>query len=148
MNFVERIVVASDHGGLALKFELVTGLRGLNVAVTDFGADDENPTDYPDFAHQVAEGILVGRFDRGILVCGTGVGMAISANRHPGIRAVNCSDTFTARYSRMHNDSNVLCLGGRVVGFGLAWDIVNAWLSTPFSGDARHLRRISKIEGM
>lgn len=142
----ERFVIAADHGGLDLKKELVEGLKDLKLSVDDIGTFGAEATDYPDFAHQVARGILTGKYERGILICGTGVGMAITANRYRGIRAVNCSDVFTARFSRQHNNSNVLALGGRVVGFGLAWEIVNTWLSTPFSGDARHLRRVSKIE--
>jgi len=142
----ERLVLAADHGGLELKKELVEGLREGGYEVFDIGTHTPEACDYPDFAHAAVRGILTGQYDRGILVCGTGVGMAMSANRHPGIRAVNCSDVFTARYARAHNDSNVLTLGGRVVGFGLAWDVVKTWLTTPFSGDKRHLRRVAKIE--
>ncbi len=141
-----RLVLASDHGGFDLKSELVEGLSEGGYHVTDAGAHSTEATDYADFAHAVATGIIRGEFDRGILVCGTGVGMAIAANRHRGVRAVNCADVFTARYSRSHNDANILCLGGRVVGVGLAWEIVKTWLSTDFSGDKRHLRRLSKIE--
>lgn len=142
----ERIVLGSDHGGVDLKKELVLGLREGGYEVFDIGTHTADATDYPDYAHEAARGILEGRYDRAILVCGTGVGMAMSANRHAGIRAVNCSDVFTARYSRTHNDANTLCLGGRVVGFGLAWEIVKTWLTTPFSGDKRHVRRVGKIE--
>jgi len=144
----ERIVLGSDHGGFELKKELSEGLREGGYVITDIGTHSTDASDYSDFAHQVARGVLGGKFDRGILVCGTGVGMAISANRHPGIRAVNCSDVFTARYARSHNDTNVLCLGGRVLGFGLAWEIVKTWLTTEFSGDPRHVRRIGKIEAV
>jgi len=142
----ERIVLASDHGGLELKKELVEGLREGGYTVFDIGTHTTEATDYPDYARQAVLGMLAGSYDRGILVCGTGVGMAMTANRHRGIRAVNCADVFTARYSRAHNDSNVLCLGGRVVGFGLAWEIVKTWLTTPFGGDKRHVRRVNKIE--
>ena len=142
----ERLVIASDHGGVALKKELVEGLREAGYVVDDIGTHGTEATDYPDYAHAAARGILDGRYDRGILICGTGVGMAMSANRHRGIRAVNCSDVFTARYSRAHNDANVLALGGRVLGFGLAWEIVQMWLTTPFSNDTRHMRRITKVE--
>jgi ribose 5-phosphate isomerase B len=142
----ERLVIAADHGGVLLKRELLEGLKELNVSIEDLGAYTDEVTDYPDYAHAVAQAIQLGKFDRGILLCGTGVGMAMTANRYDGVRAVNCSDTFTARYSRLHNNSNVLCLGGRVVGFGLAWDIVSAWLSTAFSADGRHVRRVNKIE--
>lgn len=142
-----RIVIASDHGGVRLKGELVLLLRERNgVTVDDLGAQGSDAVDYPDYAHRVAKGILDGTYDRGILVCGTGVGMAISANRHKGIRAVNCSDTYTAKLSRDHNDSNVLCIGERVLGPGLAWDIVQAWLDTAASDGERHVRRRTKIE--
>jgi ribose 5-phosphate isomerase B len=142
----ERIVIGSDHGGVDLKKELVEGLREGGYTVTDIGCQAMEAADYPDYAHEAARGILDGTYERAILICGTGVGMAISANRHRGVRAVNCSDVFTARYSRAHNDANVLCLGGRVVGFGLAWEIVKTWLTTAFSGDKRHVRRVAKIE--
>ena len=142
-----KLVIASDHGGVRLKGELVALLRGLEgVTLEDLGTQGSDAVDYPDYAHRVAKGILDGTFDRGILVCGTGVGMAISANRHKGIRAVNCSDTYTAKLSRDHNDTNVLCIGERVVGPGLAWDIVQVWLDTATSEGDRHVRRRTKIE--
>lgn len=142
-----RLVIASDHGGVRLKGELVALLRERkDVTLEDIGTQGNEAVDYPDFAHRVAKGILDGTYDRGILVCGTGVGMAISANRHKGIRAVNCSDTYTAKLSRDHNDSNVLCIGERVVGPGLAWDIVQAWLDAAASTGDRHVRRRTKIE--
>ena len=142
-----KIVIASDHGGVRLKGELVALLRERkDVTLEDLGTQGSEAVDYPDYAHRVAKGILDGTFDRGILVCGTGVGMAISANRHKGIRAVNCSDTYTAKLSRDHNDSNVLCIGERVVGPGLAWDIVQAWLDASASEGERHVRRRAKIE--
>lgn len=144
----ERIVLASDHGGFELKNELVAGLREGGYVVTDLGTNSNDATDYADYAHNACRALLAGQFERVILVCGTGVGMAMAANRHPGIRAVNCSDVFTARFSRSHNDANVLALGGRVVGVGLAWEIVKTWLTTEFSGDARHARRIAKIEAV
>lgn len=144
----ERLVLGSDHGGLELKKELADGLREGGYIITDIGTHSAEAADYSDFAHQAARGILAGKFDRAILVCGTGVGMAISANRHPGIRAVNCMDVFTARYARSHNDTNVLTLGGRVMGFGLAWEVVKTWLTTEFTGDPRHVRRIAKIEAV
>jgi ribose 5-phosphate isomerase B len=142
----ERIVLGADHGGYELKRELVEGLREAGYTVDDVGTHGPETCDYPDFAHAVAQGILAGRYQRGILVCGTGIGMAITANRYSGIRAANCADVFSARFSRAHNNANVLTLGGRVLGVGLAWEIVNVWLKTPFGGDARHLRRVSKIE--
>ena len=142
-----RIAIASDHGGFRLKAELLPLLREkAGSTVEDLGTNPEASTDYPDSAHKVATGILEGKYDRAILVCGTGVGMAISANRHKGIRCVNCSDTYTAKLSRQHNDTNILSLGERVLGKGLAWDIVTAWLDEPADMDARHVRRREKID--
>ena len=142
-----RIGIACDHGGYHLKSELLARLRErADLAIEDLGTTSEASTDYPDYAHALARAILDGRFDRGILVCGTGVGMAISANRHAGIRCVNCSDTYTARLSRQHNDTNVLALGERVLGKSLAWEIVSAWLNEPADSDPRHARRRAKIE--
>jgi ribose 5-phosphate isomerase B len=141
-----RIALGADHGGYDLKAELVEGLRDLKYVIDDLGAFSADPYDYPDVAHIAAQGVAQGSYDRAILVCGTGVGMAIVANRYPGVRAATCGDVFTARYSRAHNDANVLTLGGRVVGVGLAWEIVNVWLATSFGGDDRHMRRIAKID--
>lgn len=146
-----RIAIASDHGGFRLKGELVSFLRERarrlgGGTVEDLGASSGESTDYPDHAHPLAQGIVAGTFDRGILVCGTGVGMAIAANRHKGIRCVNCSDVYTAKLSRQHNDTNVLSIGERVVGTGLALEIVSAWLDEPTDTDPRHVRRRQKIE--
>ena len=142
-----RVGIASDHGGFRLKAELLSLLRErAGITAFDLGTSSEASTDYPDYAHKLATAILEGKYDRGILVCGTGVGMAISANRHKGIRCVNCSDTYTAKLSRQHNDTNVLSLGERVLGKGLAWDIVTAWLDEPADMDARHVRRRDKID--
>lgn len=140
-----RIVVAADHAGFRLKDELVAHLRARGHAIEDLGVHEGTSVDYPDFAHQVAKKLEAGEADRGLLVCGTGVGMAMAANRHPRIRAVNCSDTFTARNARGHNDANVLTLGERVVGVGLATDILDVFLATAFEG-GRHERRVAKIE--
>jgi ribose 5-phosphate isomerase B len=141
-----KIALGADHGGFELKRELVEGLRDLKYVVDDLGAFSADPTDYPDVAHQAASGIAQGTYEKAILVCGTGVGMAIVANRYRGVRAANCGDVFSARYSRAHNDANVLTLGGRVLGVGLAWEIVNVWLATPFGGGERHVRRVAKID--
>lgn len=142
-----RLVVGSDHGGFRLKAELLPLLRErAGLTAVDLGTHGDESVDYPDFAHAVAREILEGRADRGLLVCGTGVGMSIAANRHKGIRAVCCSDVYSARLSRQHNDANVLCIGERVLGRGLAWEIVAAWLDEPASPDARHVRRVGKIE--
>ncbi len=139
--------IASDHGGLRLKGELVAALRKRDgITLEDLGTQSSESTDYPDYAHLLAKGILAGTYARGILVCGTGVGMSIAANRHPGIRCVVCSDTYTARLSRQHNDTNILAIGERVVGSGLAWDIVTAWLDEAVDPNERHARRREKIE--
>ena len=141
-----KIALGADHGGFELKKELVEGLRDLKYVVDDLGAFNTEPSDYPDVAHAAARGVADGTYERAILICGTGVGMAIVANRYRGIRATNCTDVFSARYSRSHNDTNILTLGGRVVGVGLAWEIVNVWLSTAFSDGDRHARRLAKID--
>lgn len=142
-----RIAIASDHGGFELKKELVALLRERpGVEIQDLGTHGSESTDYPDHAHAVAKLVLSGEVARGILVCGTGVGMSLAANRHAGIRCVVCSDTYTARLSRQHNDTNVLAIGERVVGKGLAWDIVRAWLDEEVDPSPRHARRREKIE--
>jgi ribose 5-phosphate isomerase B len=141
-----KIALGADHGGFELKKELVEGLRDLKYVVDDLGAFSSEPSDYPDVAHLAAQGVAEGTYERAILVCGTGVGMAMVANRYRGVRAANCTDVFSARYSRAHNDANVLTLGGRVVGVGLAWEIVNVWLATAFGGGDRHVRRVAKID--
>lgn len=141
-----RIIIASDHGGLRLKNEVAALLEKAGHTVEDIGTRTDASVDYPDFAHAVAKSVTSGKAERGILVCGTGVGMSIAANRHAGIRAVVCSDTYTARLSRSHNDANVLCLGERVLGSGLAWEIVGAWVTEPASNDERHTKRRAKIE--
>jgi len=141
-----RLVIAADHGGVHLKKVIADQLVAAGYTLQDLGTNEEAAVDYPDYAHQVANGIAEGKWDRGILVCGTGVGMSIAANRHAHVRAVVCSDTFSAKFSRSHNNSNVLCLGERVVGAGLAWELVEAWLATPASQDPRHTRRVEKIE--
>lgn len=140
-----KIAIASDHGGFNLKQIIVEHLTLNNIEVFDFGTNDTTSCDYPIFAKKVAQAVLEKKFERGILVCGTGVGMAISANRYEGIRAVNVSDTYSAKMSRAHNDSNILTLGERVVGKGLALDIVDIWLKTEFEA-GRHQRRIDMID--
>jgi ribose 5-phosphate isomerase B len=141
-----KLAIASDHGGLQLKNQLAELLKKAGHAVEDLGCHGADSCDYPDFAHAVA-GLVAGqKVERGILVCGSGVGMSIAANRHEGVRAVVCTETYSARMSREHNDANVLCLGERVVGPGLAWDIVSIWLSTEPEANERHARRRQKIE--
>lgn len=140
-----RIAVASDHAGLILKTAIVAALEERGHEVLDLGTDGTASVDYPDFAHAVAEKVVAGEAPLGVLVCGSGIGMSLSANRHAGVRAVVCSDTFSARMARMHNDANVLCVGERVVGGGLALDILDAFLGASFEG-GRHARRVGKIE--
>ena len=139
-----EILIGSDHGGYKLKQEIIKYLNELGHAVEDCGCYSEESCDYPDIAQDVAKKVLL-TGKRAILICGTGIGMSIAANRFKGIRASHCTDTFTARMTRMHNDSNILCLGERITGTGLALDIVEIWLNTDFQG-GRHERRISKLE--
>jgi ribose 5-phosphate isomerase B len=139
-----RIGIACDHGGFGLKEEVKTFLKSAGVDPVDFGSFDEASVDYPDFGLQVAEKVSRGELDRGILICGTGIGMSIVANRFPGVRAALANELYSARCSREHNDANVLVLGGRVVGSGVAREIVRIWLETPFGG-GRHQKRLDKI---
>lgn len=139
-----RLVTGSDHAGLSLKRVLVERLRARGIEVEDVGTHDTASCDYPDFARQVGEAVRDGRADLGLLVCGTGQGMAMAANKVAGVRAAVCGDTFSARATRQHNDANVLCLGERVVGAGLAQDILDAFVDTAFEG-GRHARRVQKI---
>ena len=139
-----QLGVASDHAGLELKRALVAELEKRGVVAREFGTNTTDSCDYPDFAHAVAHAIEGGEIERAILVCGTGVGMSIAANRHAAVRAVVCSEPLSARMSRQHNDANVLCIGARVVGVGTAIDIVEAFLSATFEG-GRHATRVAKI---
>lgn len=139
-----KIALGSDHAGLPLKKEIITHLEGKGIQVEDFGTYTESSCDYPEFALKVAEEVAAKNFDFGILVCGTGIGISIAANKVPGIRAAVCGDTFSAHACREHNDANILALGQRVVGLGLALDIVDIFLDTKFEG-GRHQTRIDKI---
>lgn len=140
-----RLAVASDHGGFKLKNEILSFLQEIGVECVDFGIFSEEPADYPDLALKVAEAVAGGEYERGIICCGTGIGVAIAANKVPGIRAANCHDTFSAKAAREHNDSNILTLGQRVIGPGLAKEVVAAWLRAEFAG-GRHARRVEKIK--
>lgn len=139
------IAIASDHGGLELKNQVRLWLEELGAEVLDMGCDGSASVDYPDYAEKVARAVAEGRAERGVLVCGTGIGMSIAANRFRGVRATLVHDAFTARMSRQHNDSNVLVLGGRVLGVEVARDIVALWYTTPYEGD-RHQRRLDKLD--
>lgn len=140
------IALGCDHGGYELKQEIIKYLEDNKIEYKDYGCDSMASTDYPIYAKRVAKAILDGECEKGILVCGTGIGISIAANKIKGIRCALCTDCFCAEATRLHNDSNVLALGGRVVGAGLAVKIVDTFLNTPFSGDARHMNRISQIE--
>jgi len=139
-----KIAIGNDHGGLNFKGEVLDLLRELGHEVEDFGCNSPDSVDYPDYADLVCHAILDGRCQRGILICGSGIGMSMAANRRQGIRAALCQEQFTARMSREHNNANVLCLGARVVGPSLAVEIVRTWLATEFEG-GRHQRRIEKF---
>ena len=143
-----RIAIGSDHAGFRLKGEIIKLLRELGHDCRDFGTQSEEHCDYPDYAQAVAEAVARGECERGILICATGIGMSMAANKVKGIRAALCHDVFSARRSREHNDANVLCLGAEVLGVGLALEIVRAWLAAEFSGGERHRRRVEKIEAM
>lgn len=139
------VAIGSDHAGFALKQELVGALRGEGYEVEDFGVSSTDPVDYPDIARGVAEAVAQGRFPRAILVCGTGIGVTITANKVRGIRAAACSEPYSAMMSRLHNNANVLGMGARVVGVGLALEIARAFLNTGFEFGSRHERRVDKI---
>ena len=141
---MEKIIIGCDHGGLELKNEIISHLNKRGIEVTDVGTYTADSCNYPDYARALCKRIQSGEFERGILVCGTGIGMSMAANKHNGIRAACCSDTFSARMTRMHNDANVLCLGGRVVGAGLACDMVDLFVDTEFEG-GRHTARVQMI---
>jgi ribose 5-phosphate isomerase B len=142
----QRVLIASDHAGFVLKETLRAMLQQDGYEVADLGVDSATASsDYPDQAHRLCDGITAGEAPVGILICGSGVGMSIAANRHAGVRAALCADSYTAGVSRMHNNANVLCLGSRVVGVGIAEQIVRTFLGTPFEG-GRHQRRIEKLE--
>jgi ribose 5-phosphate isomerase B len=139
------ILIASDHAGFDLKLLLAERARDIGHEVVDLGPSSRESVDYPDYAHDLARRIAAGEADFGVLICGTGIGMCMAANRHPGVRAALCHDAFTAELARRHNDANVLCMGGRTTGPGLAIQMLDIFLATPFNG-GRHLRRVGKIE--
>lgn len=138
------IAIACDHGGFKLKLAIEKYFEQNRITYRDFGAYDEGSCDYADYAKQVALSVKEGQSDFGILVCGTGIGMSLAANKVKGIRAAVCTDYFSAKYTRLHNDANILCLGQRVVGEGLALELVEVFLNTKFEG-GRHAQRIAKI---
>ncbi|MBT5472404.1 MAG: ribose 5-phosphate isomerase B [Nitrospina sp.] len=141
---MKKIAIASDHGGFELKVTVIASLLNKGWEVDDLGPANTDSVDYPDYGIKLAESILEKKVERGIVICGTGVGMSIVVNRFPGIRGTLCSDVYTAKMCREHNDSNILIMGGRVIGEGLASEIVDTWLNTEFEG-GRHQRRLDKI---
>ncbi|MBU0723558.1 MAG: ribose 5-phosphate isomerase B [Alphaproteobacteria bacterium] len=138
------IALASDHGGVELKSILKKILEGQGMTVLDLGTNDTNSVDYPDFGAAMARAILDGKAARGVVICGTGIGISIAVNRHPGVRAALCHDATTARLSREHNDANVLALGARVIGEEVAKECLSVFLNTPFAG-GRHAPRVAKL---
>ena len=140
-----KIAIGSDHAGFGLKEEVVELIRGLGMEIVDCGTTDTKSVDYPDFGEKVADLVSRGEVDRGVLICGTGIGMSIVANKFPNVRASLCNDLFSARMSRMHNDANILVMGGRIIGKDLAAEIVRVWFGTAFEGD-RHRNRLIKIK--
>lgn len=144
---MKKIVLGADHGGYELKDHIKAHLTSLGYEVTDVGTNSAESCDYPIYASRLCQKIQAGESELGILICGTGIGMSMAANKHRGIRAACCSDTFSARLTRLHNNANVLCLGARVLGAGLALDLVDAFINAEFEGD-RHTRRLSLIENI
>ena len=143
-----KITLGSDHGAVALKEEVKKVLAEFGVEVTDVGTFGTDSVDYPDIAEKVCADVVSNTADRGIVLCGTGIGISIAANKIKGIRCALCNDVFSAKMSREHNNANVLAMGGRVLGFGSASEIVRAWIQTDFSHGERHTRRIEKISAL
>lgn len=142
-----KIAIGSDHGGLDLKEAVISVLKELNLEFEDMGTHDRSSCDYPDYAEKVAAAVASGAFEQGILICGTGIGMSIAANKVPGIRAALCNEIFSAKMARNHNDANILCIGARVVGPGVAQEIVKAYFTSGFEG-GRHARRVEKLNAL
>lgn len=142
-----KIIVGCDHGGYELKVKIVAHLSNLGYELEDIGTHGLSSVDYPEYAIKVGRAVADGSFERGILVCGSGIGMCIAANRIPGVRAVQAGEPYAAKMSRRHNDSNVLCLGGRFIGLDLATEVVDVWLKEAFEG-GRHQRRVDMIDSL
>ena len=140
-----RVAFGADHAGFSMKQELAACVKGLGHEVLDLGTNSDAPVDYPDYAAAVARAVVDGRAERGILICGSGVGASVAANKLRGVRAALCGDTYSAHQSREHDDCNVLCLGARVVGSELALEIVRAFVGARFTGEERHKRRLNKV---
>ena len=145
---MKKIVIGCDHAAYELKLLVIKHLKAKGFDVIDVGTHSSESCNYPDYAQAVCKTIQAGTCELGILICGTGIGMSLVANKHMGIRAAVCSDTFSARLTREHNNANVLCFGARVVGMGLALDLVDNFVDTPFSGEERHVKRIELIDAI
>jgi ribose 5-phosphate isomerase B len=143
-NIKMTIAIGCDHAGFELKKEIISLLDDLHIECIDYGTEGPQSVDYPDFGEKVSEAVSSGKIDKGILICGTGIGMSIVANKFPNVRASLCNELFTAKMSRLHNDANILVLGGRIIGKDLAKEIVRIWVSTNFEGK-RHCARLKKI---
>lgn len=140
------IAIGSDHGGYDLKMRIVQYLKEKQIPYQDMGCDSKASVDYPIYGHAVAKAVAEGSCEKGIVVCTTGIGISIAANKVPGIRCALCSDTLSAKMTRLHNDANVLALGGGMLGENLALDILETFLNTPFSGEEKHQRRVNMLE--
>ena len=143
-----KLVMGSDHAGYALKEAMGDVLRKLGYEILDVGAFDDKPSDYPDFAEKVGRAVLDGKAERGVLICGSGVGASVAANKLPGIRAGMCHDTYSAHQGVEHDDINVLVLGSRVIGVALAQDLIKAFLGAKFTNEERHVRRLGKVKAL
>lgn len=143
-----KVAIGCDHGGINLKEKLLKHLKEKGVEYKDFGTYTQDSVDYNDYAETVCNAVVSGEFDRGILICGTGIGMSIVANKIKGIRCGHCHDVFSAKMTRLHNDANVLAFGERVIGEGLMTEIVDAFLFTDFSNGERHIKRVNKIKAL
>ena len=141
-----KIAIGNDHAATELKFIIMDYVKSLGHEVVNFGTDGNESCNYPEFGEKVGRAVVSGEADCGILICGTGIGISITANKFKGIRAALCSDCFSAEATRLHNDANIVAMGARVVGPGLAIKIIDTFLNTPFSGEERHKRRIAQIE--
>ena len=141
------IALGSDHGGYDLKMEVIRYLEENDIAYKDFGCLDKSSCDYPEFGRAAAKAVADGECEKGIVICTTGIGISISANKVPGVRCALCADSLSAKMTRLHNNANMLALGAGIVGTNLALEIVETFLNTYFSNDERHIRRINKIEG-
>ncbi|MBE5751354.1 MAG: ribose 5-phosphate isomerase B [Clostridia bacterium] len=143
-----KIAVACDHGALNLKKAVIAYVESLGHEVVDFGTHTKDSCDYPDYAAPAAEAVANGECERGIVVCSSGIGVSIVANKVPGVRCAHCHDTYCAKYTRLHNDANMIAMGEKVVGEGLMQEIVSLFLNTPFEGGERHERRVAKIKAL